>query len=69
MKLIPETGHYFSQSSNQDVFFSGRVEGMPMVKTAGNWFYNYETDKFISKSKFIQKLENDELINKSNKKL
>ncbi|MCW3105814.1 MAG: hypothetical protein JWQ09_320 [Segetibacter sp.] len=40
---------------------------MPVVKAAGNWFYNFETDKFIFQQKFLTKLEEDALIEKTNK--
>jgi hypothetical protein len=61
MNLIFEMGQYYSQSSHQDIFYRQRVEGMPVVKATGKWFYNHETDKFISTDKFMQKLEDDEL--------
>ncbi len=62
MNLIPETGEYYSPSSNQSIFYGKRVEGMPVVKTTGNWFYNHETDRFISKHKFMLALETAEQI-------
>jgi hypothetical protein len=67
MTLILETGQYYSQSSNQLIYYKERVEGMSVVKTAGNWFYNYETDRFISSNKFLLKLEQDERINDANR--
>jgi hypothetical protein len=67
MNLILETGEYYSQSSNQLIYYRERVEGMSVVKAAGNWFYNHETDRFISTAKFLQKLEQDEQINNANK--
>ena len=67
MSLIRETGQYYSPTSDQTVFYRERVEGMPFVRTTGNWFYNYETDRFITKYKLMQKIEADEMINNSNK--
>jgi hypothetical protein len=66
MNLLPETGEFYSQKLHQKVCYTQRVEGMPLVKTAGNWFYNYEADSFITTYKLTRKIANETIIDNEN---